>query len=171
MSTNHKHGVLVALDDSEAAEVALRYVSHMTAGRPEFRIHLLHLLRPVPRSLRGGDDAEEDEELRDARGRWITQAEERVQPLFERAREELEAGGIAPADIATECRLSFADVSVARDCIEAARNNGCWTIAIGRESLPWYRDLFHRHACDEIVRHAAGFTVWVVEWEPSAEPA
>lgn len=37
--------------------------------------------------------------------------------------------------------------------------------ALQTVSLPWYRELFHGHACDELVRRGEGFTVWVVEWE------
>lgn len=32
----------------------------------------------------------------------------------------------------------------------------------GREALPWYREMFHRHLGDRIVPRAHGLTVWVV---------
>ncbi len=172
MSAEQKHGILVALDDSEASQQALRYVAHMTQGRSRFRLRLLHVLPSVPPALleHGGSadpvkEAELDRELREARQQWIAQAEQEAQPLFERAKEQLEAGGFDSADIETECRASISGQAVARDCIEAARDSGCRTVAIGRSMLPWYREVLHKHPCDELVKHGDGLTIWIVEWE------
>jgi len=52
---------------------------------------------------------------------------------------------------------------VARHCIETAREKGCQTVVIGRETWPWYRELFKKHHCEELVRHAQGLTVWIVQ--------
>lgn len=172
MSTDDTHGILVALDDSEASEQTLRYVAHMTRGRPEFEIRLLHILPAVPPALleHGGSadpvvEAQLDRELREERQRWIEQAEQAAQPLFDRAKGQLEAAGLVSAEIETECRASISGVAVARDCIEAARDSGCKTVAIGRTMLPWYREVLHKHPCDELVKHAEGLTIWIVEWE------
>ena len=171
MSAENKHGILIALDDSEASVQTLRYVAHMTQGRPEFRARLLHMLPVVPPALleHGGSgdaavEAELDKQLREARQRWISQAEQEAQPLFDRAKRQLEAAGFAPTDIETECRASISGMAVARDCIEAARDSGCRTVAIGRTLLPWYHEVFHTHPCDELVKHAEGLTIWIVEW-------
>ena len=172
MSAKHKHGILVALDESEASEQTLRYIAHMTHGRSEFKIRLLHILGSVPPALleHGGSadeavEAELDQQLREARRRWLSEAEKKAQPLFDRARRQLEAGGFAAANIETECRASISGLAVARDCVEAARDSGCRTVAIGRTSLPWYREVFHTHVCDELVKHAKGLSIWIVEWE------
>ena len=71
--------------------------------------------------------------------------------------------GLPEKHIETECRCTVDHFIVARDCLAAAREAECSTIAIGRETLPWYRELLHRHAGDLLVRHAEGFTVWVIE--------
>jgi hypothetical protein len=34
---------------------------------------------------------------------------------------------------------------------------------VGRNALPWHRELFHHHLADELVRKAENCTVWVVE--------
>ena len=172
MSAEQKHGILVALDDSEASQRTLRYVAHLTQAQSRFRIRLLHILPSVPPALleHGGSgdpavEAELDRELREARQVWISQAEQEAQPLFARAKRQLEAAGFDAADVETECRASISGQAVARDCIEAARDSGCETVAIGRSLLPWYREVVHKHPCDELVKHAAGLTIWIVEWE------
>ena len=171
MSANHKHGILVALDDSATADGTLKYVANMTSGSTDFRIRLIHLLPPVPPNLLehgGADDPEAhrelDRKLQEGRREWIAQQEAEAQPLFERALSILEPS-VPRENVETECRRSVDYVAIARDCLAAARASDCRTIAIGREALPWYRELFQRHICDEIVKHANGLTVWVVEWD------
>ena len=46
---------------------------------------------------------------------------------------------------------------------------GAWATAIvvGRSSFPWFKETFHRHLADSLVRKATGITIWVVE-QPSA---
>ncbi|MHC4959245.1 MAG: universal stress protein [Planctomycetota bacterium] len=169
MHADAKHGILVAVDDSAAAEQTLLYVARMIAGRPDFRVRLLHLLPLMPPELLEHGGAEDpgrerelEDELRAEQARWIERKEQEAEPVFARARRILETG-VAPGAVETECRASIDRVAVARDCVEAARESGCETIAIGREALPWHRELVRRHMCDELVRHARGLTVWVVE--------
>ena len=169
MANERKHGILVAVDDSAATKQTLRYVARMMAGRSDVGIRLLHLLPPVPPDLLEHGGAENpdvehvlDKELREARDAWIKARQEDAEPLLDNARSILAAD--FPRDaVTTECRPSVDGVAVARDCIEAAADSGCRTIAIGRDSLPWHREFLHTHACDELVKHAKGVTVWVVE--------
>jgi nucleotide-binding universal stress UspA family protein len=162
------NAILIAVDDSPAALKTLEYVAKMTAGREDFRVLLLHLLPLMPPDLLEHGGAEDplrerelERELRAAQTRWIQDREREAEPVFDRAREILEKS-IAPERIETECRASVDRIEVARDCVEAARERGCDTIAIGREALPWHRELVRKHMCDELVRHADGLTVWVV---------
>lgn len=171
MSAERKHGILIAVDDSKAAEHTLRYVAGMMAGRSDVGVRLLHLLPPVPPDLLehgGSEDPATERELnrqvRAARDAWIDTKKKEAEPVLENAKAIL-AASLPRDSITTECRASVDAVAVARDCMEAAADSGCGTIAIGRESLPWYRELFHTHACDELVKHAKGVTVWVVESE------
>lgn len=169
MKSERKHGILIAVDGSDAAEHTLRYVGRMMAGRSDVGVRLLHLLPPVPPDLLehgGSEDPTTERDLnrrvRQARDEWIEATKKKAQPILEHAKEVLAAS--LPRDaVTTECRASVDQVAIARDCIEAASDSGCGTIAIGRESMPWHREIFHTHACDELVKHAKGVTVWVVE--------
>jgi len=171
MTTDHKHGILIAVDASKAVERALRHVAHMIGGRSDFRVRLLHLLPPLPADLleHGGseDPAVEktlDEGLHERRERWIETKKKGAEAVFERAKSILR-DAVAPESVEAETRISVDTVPVAKECVAAAREAGCKTIAVGRESLPWYREPFHRHACDDVVKHAEGFAVRVVEWD------
>lgn len=165
-----EEGIIVAIDDSDAADRTLEYVGHMVSGRRDFRIRLLHLLPPYPRSVveyGSLEDSEEgarvEREMEKNRFEWLVSAGEEAEPLFARATEVLGTVGIASGSIETVCCEVTDDAALARRCIEAAKACGYRTIAIGRSSLPWYRELFHRHPSDLLVRQGHGFTIWVVE--------
>ena len=53
------------------------------------------------------------------------------------------------------------------DILKLAEENACQTIVVGRSSFPWFKETFHRHLADSLVRKATGITIWVVE-QPSA---
>jgi nucleotide-binding universal stress UspA family protein len=163
-----KHSILVAVDESPEAERALRYVASFANGK--ITVRLLHLLPPIPSAHLehgGAEDPQEearlDAELREKREAWLREEEEKAQPVFERARTLLCSLGVPEAAISTECRPSVDSVAVARDCVEAAREGGCDTVAVGRSDQHGIKRIFHPHACSELVRKASGLTVWVVE--------
>jgi hypothetical protein len=167
---NHKHGILMAVDDSESTNRALDYVAHMLGGRPDVRIHLFHLLKSVPPEYfeHGGaeDPARERrlaEELLERQERWIEEEKNRERPILEHAKSVFLEGGVHAEAIECEAAPSFGGIAVARDCLEAAKDNDCRTIVVGRTSLHWYREVLRRHHCHELVRRAEGFTVWIVE--------
>ena len=168
--TDQRHEILIALDDSEASHRALRYVAHMAEARSDMHIHLFHLLRPVPPVFRehgGSEDPLEEsrlsEALREKQERWIEEEAKRSRPLLERAKAMLVEGGVPATliEVASDPLPGSADIGT--DCVRAARDRKCRTIVVGRGSLPWFHELFHRHHCHDLVRHAQGFTVWVVE--------
>jgi nucleotide-binding universal stress UspA family protein len=163
-----KHSILVAVDDSPEAERALRYVAGFADG--EITVRLLHLLPPIPsvHLEHGGSEnpAEQerlDAELTEQREAWLREEEIKAQPVLERARALLRELGVPGNAVAAECRPSVDGVAVARDCVEAARDGGCDTIAVGRSEQHGIKRIFHPHACSDLVRKASGLTVWVVE--------
>jgi hypothetical protein len=166
----HKHGILMAVDDSESTDRALRYVAHMVGGRKDVRIHLFHLLKGVPPEYFEHGGAEDpvrerrlNEELFERQKRWIEDERKKERPILDHAESALLEGGVHPDVIDCEAAPTFGGILVARDCVEAAKDNDCGTIVVGRTSLPWYREVVHRHHCHDLVHRAKGFTVWVVE--------
>jgi len=170
MADARRFGILVAVDESETAARTLHYVAQVVGNRERFRVHLLHLLAPLPPEVMehpGAEDPGEEARLERAMEEKAEKALERrcreAQPLFDRARTILEGAGFPPEAVTTECRRSVDSLTVARDCLEAADENHCATIAIGREILPRGREALHRHVAEDLVKHGARHTIWVVE--------
>lgn len=164
------HGILVAVDGSDASRRALIYVGEILGPRPDTTVRLLHLLPPTPPELLEHGGAEHpnaqkrlDRDLRDTRDAWIASKREEAQALFEDSIRLLESHGLVAARIGTECRACVGTQAVARECLEAAAESGCDTIVLARQSMPWHKDLLHRHHSTNVVRKGRGFTVWVVE--------
>jgi len=166
---NERRGLLVAIDGSPAAEEAIRYVGTMMAGQPSVEVHLLHVLPPVPPTLRehgGAGSAAEEEalgtKLELERKDWEREQVNYSQPLFERAEFVLAEAGLATSMFEEVCRLPTDAEQLSEICLKAARNAGCNTIVVGRKSFSWLGERWHHHLCHEIVRRGEGFAVWVV---------
>ena len=50
-----------------------------------------------------------------------------------------------------------------RELLETAHKQNCGTIVVGRESYPSFKEMFHHHVGEELVRKGQGFAIWVVE--------
>ena len=48
------------------------------------------------------------------------------------------------------------------ELIGTARKQNCGTIAVGRESYSSFKEMFHHHVGEELVREAPGFAVRVI---------
>lgn len=133
--------ILLAVDESPASERAVAYVAEMSAGRPEQYVHLVHVTAP-------GEPASETEASKQ---------------LLSAMQAQLVAAGIQD-DHVDKGMLTVPNQEDFVDALlDAARDQSCDTIVVGRTSLPWYREAFHHHPADELVRRAKGFTLWVVE--------
>jgi len=138
------HRMLLALDGSDASEREVGYVAEMVSKRDDMYFHLVHVLPPKTMA----DDASER-----ARARGV----------LDRLRQHLCEGGVAPERIDIGTIQGGSESSLAEALLDLARDQQCDTITVGRHSLPWYRELFHLHLADELVRRAQGVAVWIVE--------
>lgn len=166
---NERRNLLVAIDGSPSAEEAVRYVGRMMAGQPSVRVHLLHVLPPVPPQFRehGGTPSAMEEDapgarLKIERDEWTQAQISQTRPLFEQAERILAEAELAASTFEEECRPPTDLKGLSDVCLEAAREAGCDTIVVGRKSFSWLGEHWHHHVCHEIVRHGEGFTVWVV---------
>jgi len=141
--------ILLAVDDSKASVKALDYLAAHVADQP-CDVRILHVLPPAP-------TAGEAPAVVTAGG------VEAARPFLERAVARLSAGGVDDDRIEHGFLSLHPDVSAVQGLIDAAREHACGTIVVGRNTLPWHRELFHHHVSDDLVKHAKGFTVWVVE--------
>jgi hypothetical protein len=141
----------------------------MMARQPSVEVHLLHVLPPVPPRLRehgGAGSATEEEalgtKLELERKDWEREQISHSQPLFEQAEFILAETGLATSMFEEECLLPTDTEQLSEILLKAARNAGCNTIVVGRESFSWLGERWHQHLCHEIIRHGKGLTVWVV---------
>jgi nucleotide-binding universal stress UspA family protein len=167
MQTQKK--LLLAIDDSEASMRAVTYAAHLIGSRKGFGIRLLHILPAVPSELHeyGSDDPrilqQRQGQSLEAQARWLKEAEQASQPLFDKAKAICHDAGVAAGSIATHCVSLDEGKDVAEDVLQDARAHQISTIVVGRESFSGLQKLLKRHVADILVRKGQGLTVWVVE--------
>src|SRR5919109_2477929 len=154
MKSNNK--VLLAVDDSDASTRAVRYTADVLR-KADVLIRILHVLEPLPPKLLefSGEEnprreRQASDELQQRRYEWIQKAEEQAKPIIERAKSALVESGIAAETIEAEFWVPTSNENPALEILEVARTNGFGTVILGRNSFPWLREVFQRHAADEI---------------------
>jgi len=144
--------ILMAVDDSPASKQEIEYVAGMLDWKSaDVRLHLVHVLPPAPGRTEIGE------------GPHATAGEEPARELLHRLRKRLLAAGAPDERVDVDVLLLRQETSLVEGLLDAARDQECGTIVVGRNSLAWHRELLHRHPADELVRKAHGFAVWVVE--------
>ena len=169
-----KQKLLVALDEHSISTELCNYIGKIISGKQDLEICLLHMLPPPPpqlREFRGSEDPEVEEQLdreMDAVSqRWTRETENAARPVFDNASSILTRAGVPPNSIRRIVRQLVNHRDLANDILKLAKENACQTIVVGRSSFPWFKETFHRHLADRLVRNATGVTIWVVE-QPSA---
>lgn len=62
------------------------------------------------------------------------------------------------------CRCAAAgETPSCRLYLTTARDAGCGTIVVGRESFSWVMESFHSHVSDELVQEGQGLAIWIVQ--------
>jgi nucleotide-binding universal stress UspA family protein len=139
--------MVVVVDDSPAAQLALSYVAKLIGRRRGFHIVLMHVFPPQPPDLlKTGPLAQ-------------VQATDRL----DWAQKILRAGGISSRQL----DFAFASPKDAGDAVNAvlkvARTQRCRTIVVAHYAHSWFRELFGDHLAGELLRKAKGFALWIVE--------
>ena len=152
--------ILLAVDDSPGSERAIDYLADWLRGTSA-TVRVVHALPRTPAAVA---EAVKGASTRPSRAeRWLASSREEAQPILIRAVEQLKKDGLDPGSIDDGFVYLHQDVTAADGLLEVARKHGCKTIVVGRNALPWHRELFHHHVSDELVRKAENFTIWVVE--------
>ena len=171
-----KQKLLVALDQHSISTELCNYLGKIISGKQDLEISLLHILPPPPpqlREFRGSEDAKLEEQLDREMGvagqRWTREAENAARPVFENAISILTRAGVPPNSIRRIVRQLVNHEDLTDDILKLAEENACQTIVVGRSSFPWFKETFHRHLADRLVRKATGVAIWVVEQPSAAE--
>ncbi len=159
--------LLLAVDDSENAHRAVRYVGSLLKRTPDVTVTLFHVMKPIPRVLleHGGSENPAIEEqlsarLREDRGNWIQNEQETECPVLRNACETLAQSGFD-----TSCvTLKFGhEDDVAANILGEARSGHHDTIAVGRRGMSRITRIFGGGVTDQLLRDAKGFAVWIIE--------
>ncbi|MFA9562581.1 MAG: universal stress protein [Nitrospirota bacterium] len=161
---------LVGIDDSEATLRTVSYVADTLGPQKGFYVVLLHVLPPIPPELLefgGSEDPQTeqrlDAELKKDQAQWIEQAKQAANPLVEKVKGIFLRVGISAGMITTVFAESIHRPDFVRELLETAHKQNCGTIVVGRESYPSFKEMFHHHVGEELVRKGQGFAIWVVE--------
>jgi nucleotide-binding universal stress UspA family protein len=163
--------VLIAVDDSAAAQKAVDYVGRMFGGR-EFAglsITLFHVVEGVPADLVPvPGDPHLDTMVAQAMHDWSLRAAERGEKLLESHRQRLIEAGIPRGAVTVkhhlqESRPEAQRVAAALAIIEEARSGGYTTVVVGRRGTSNLPELFLGGVAEKVSRHVYGATVWIVD--------
>jgi hypothetical protein len=171
-----KQKLLVALDEHSISTELVKYIGKIISGKQDLEVCLLHMLPPPPpqlREFRGSEDPQVEEQLdREMDAvcqRWTREAENRARPVFDNAISILTRAGVSGHSIRCISRQLWNHRDLADEILKASEENACQTIVVGRSSFPWFKETFHRHLADTLVRKATGVAIWVVEQPSAAE--
>jgi nucleotide-binding universal stress UspA family protein len=159
--------ILVTVDDSEHSTRAIRYVGALLRDTQDVHVTLFHVLKPMPREFleHGGSEDPSVEvrlatELQQDQQNWVRMESVIEYPILVKALEALGKTGF-PLDRVT---LKFGhEDNIAHNILDEARNGGYGTIVVSRHGSNGIKRFFGGGVTDQLLRDAAGYTLWVVE--------
>ncbi len=162
--------ILIAYDDSDSSQRLLDYVARLAGGRDDLGFCLFHLLAGPPPEFRehlGAEDPQQErrlaEKIQQRAHAWIREHRPEVEQMLERARGVLIEHGTPAAAIGLRIEPDFGERKLAEACLEAAAQEDCATIAIGRDHSSHFADWLTGRSSSSLVRKAEGLAVWVVQ--------
>ena len=151
--SQHNRHLIIAVDESESSERAVKYVAYLAGGLPGFRVTVFNLV---------ADPGEDFFESDDERADWIRQAEQRAAELLEKYRVMLISGGFEPSDVSVDTRTKTF-TSLAESIFEEAERVSASTVVLGRKEKPRQMEFLFGSTTDRLVRQARNCAIWIVE--------
>jgi nucleotide-binding universal stress UspA family protein len=159
--------MLLAIDESENAQRAARYVGSLLRESRDVVVTLFHVLKPMPRALleHGGSENPETEaqlsmQLHKAQETWLKQEREAECPVLKQACEALARAGFDVSRV--NMKFGHED-DVAGTILEEARLGRHDTIVVGRSGTSRMRRLFGGGVTDRLLHDAKGLAIWIIE--------
>jgi len=159
--------MLLAIDESENAQRAARYVGSLLRESRDVVVTLFHVLRPMPRALleHGGSENPETEaqlsmQLREEQETWLKQEREAECPVLKQACEALVQSGFDVSRL--NVKFGHED-DVGGTILEEARLGQYDTIVVGRSGTSRMRRLFGGGVTDRLLQDAKGLAIWIIE--------
>lgn len=151
--------ILIAVDGSHAAELAVDYVGLMEGAMiRELKVTLFHVMGAVPPDLARQAEAEPQafRQLAELRGRNLG----RAQAALESARRILLRHGLGEEQVEAKIHPRIADA--ARDILFEAEQGLYDAVVLGRRGLSKTQELFLGSVTKQVVEHSERLPVWVV---------
>ena len=144
--------VLIAVDESENAEQAVRYVGFVLGKAPGFRVTILHII----------PDPEEDYfPTLEEKDKYLKAYSERISRTLEKYRQILINAGFSEDSVKTQSTLRYCP-SMAECILDERDENAYGTIVVGRHGISRKEAFLFGSVSNKIVNHAKECTVWVV---------
>jgi nucleotide-binding universal stress UspA family protein len=163
-------GLLLVVDDSPCSKRAVQYVGKFLGHRRGFQIYLFRLIPPLPPALLefgGAEDIQLEEKLeaglRRDQENWIASTRESAKPTLEKAAKVLHKAGVVRNSIHIDFSYPTEIRNAAGTLLEQARAKSCHTLVIGHTAHSWLREMTGGDLVEQILRHAHGVSVWVVQ--------
>ena len=163
VSRQRQSKVLVCLDNSDGAMMALRHLAYVLDTSKGCEITLFYAVREFygfRKFVREVFSSEGDKTAIENIERELKQASKLLEPSFDSARASLTAGGVDPARIHQKI-VSGAN-NVAHAIIEEAEKGDYDTIVLGRRGLSKVEEFVMGRVSNRVIHMAKDRTVWVV---------
>jgi len=154
--------LLIAVDDTDASQRAIRYVGHMAGMIKDLHSVLLHAQPAVSPFVR--DAARNDPETLEELNRLQSATAYASEALLERNQGMLREMGVTVDRIATVSRPRKA--GVAKTILDFGHENRLSAIVAGRRRLSTLKKTFLGSVSADLVEHSTFLPIWVVGSEP-----
>ena len=162
--SNYKRKILLAVDGSDQAFEAVRYVSQLFPPN-RVEVVLFHVMSKIPDSFW---DIEKNPAFRHQLApvaAWAIQQEKALQDFMERSRQLFVERGAK--EEAVKVKIQERKVGVARDIAREAQN-GYDAVVVGRWGVSKFKDLVWGSIAGKLVGHLVQDPLWVVGGNPKA---
>ena len=160
--SNYKRKILLAVDGSDQAFEAVRYVSQLFPPN-RVEVVLFHVMSKIPDSFW---DIEKNPAFRHQLApvaAWAIQQEKALQDFMERSRQLFVERGAK--EEAVKVKIQERKVGVARDIAREAQN-GYDAVVVGRWGVSKFKDLVWGSIAGKLVGHLVQNPLWVVGGNP-----
>lgn len=153
MSGEKEKRILIAVDRSEDAEKAVKYVADLLGGLPGFFVTLLHVVPAPP-----DDYFFSDEDL----GEWVAEHRTAAIGVMENYRQILVSSGFHEDKVAVIIETRYCP-SVAECILDVRQKTESHTIVVGRKSLTRKQEFLFGSIPDGLLHKGKNCVVWLVE--------
>jgi nucleotide-binding universal stress UspA family protein len=162
-SSQQRGKVLLAIDGSEGAMLAVDYVASMLGTARNVDITLFHVVRgfDILHPMMGrAPGMASDQVFREKVDKELELVSREIEPVFEEATKRLLRSGVAPACVREKVVKGVSARSSA--IADEAEKRGYDTIVVGRRGLSKVQEFFMGRVSNKVIQLSKDKTVWVV---------